>query len=113
MPTIAHKQLGQSRPPTAATPVSLYSPATGVETRVAVLVICNTTGTLAKFRVFHDDNGTTYDQSTALYYDEEVAANTTVRKSPGIDMDDASGNLAVESDTNNALTFTAYGTEVS
>ncbi len=111
MPSTISKQLGQARPSGSATPESIYSPAAGVETRVSSIVICNTTGSEAKFRVFHDEPGTDYDQDTALHYDEALAGNATVRKNLGIDMTDSGGNLAVESDTGNALTFTVYGTE--
>lgn len=112
MGSATNKQLGQARP-ADLNAASIYSPAVGVETRVTTLVICNTTGSAATYRVFHDDNGVTYDESTALYFDETVAANTTIVKSLRVDMADAAGNLAIRTDTANALTFTAYGIETT
>lgn len=104
------KQLGQQRPPTADTPVSIYSPATNIEATGLVLTICNQSAAASTYRIFQDDNGTTYDQTTALYWDVAIAADTTVRVNVG-PMNDSSGNLAVSAGDNNALTFTLHGSE--
>lgn len=112
MPSVVNKLLGQVAP-ADTNPASLYSPASGVEARVNIVVVCNTTGSAATFRIFHDDTGSAWGTGKALCYDESVAANTTVKKALGIAMNDASGYLGVRSDTAGALTFTAYGTELS
>jgi len=104
------KQLGQLRPANT-TATSIYSPASGVNTDVKTLVVCNQTAASADYRVFHDDNGTTYDETTALFYDVTLSANATDILPLHIGMDDDSGNIAVRTDTNNALTFTLYGGE--
>jgi hypothetical protein len=103
-------QLGQLRPANT-TAASVYSPAASIETRVTAITVCNTSGAAATFRIFHDDNGTTYDQTTALYYDVPIAADDTVTLEVFILMNDATGNLAVRTSVNDALTFTAYGFE--
>jgi len=112
---MASKQLGQVRAITAGTPVSIYSPASGVQASGLRLTICNQTATACFYRVFQDDNGTTYDETTALYYgasgsEHDLAANTTVRLNIG-PMNNSSGNLAVDVETTNALTFTLHGNE--
>ena len=108
------KMLGQARPANT-TAVSIYSPTEGVTANVFHIVICNTTGTAATFRIFHDDAGTTYDQTTALYYDKNVNGAETLRIYPlgetGFAMNNPDGNLAVRTGTASALTFTVYGTE--
>ncbi len=110
---ITSKQLGQLRPANT-TAASLYSPGAGVVARIMDLIICETAGATAKFRIFVDDDGSTYDESTALYWDFVIAADSTIHlKDLGIFMNDATGNLAVRTDTNNALTFTAFGIEIS
>lgn len=110
------KQLGQARPGDTD-PVSIYSPADGARAEILQIVVCNTTGSAATFRIFHDDDGSTYNQTTALYYDKTVAANDTLRiwpnKSPGFAMANPDGNLAVRSGTSDALTFTVYGNELT
>ncbi len=109
---IQEKQLGQLRPANT-TAASLYSPGVGVTAIIKSIVICNTTGTSAKFRIFLDDDGTTYDETTALFYDVTIAANTTVQVDTFYAMNDSSGNLAVRTDTNDALTFTCFGAEIT
>jgi len=110
--TFTRKQLGQLRPPNT-TATSIYSPPASTTTIITSLVICNTTGSSVKARVFIDDDGTTYDQSTALIYDPDIAANTTVEFSIYWTMNDDNGNLAVRTETNDALTFTVFGVEIT
>lgn len=104
----AFKQLGQLRPGDTD-PASLVSPAENSTVTVRQIFVANTTGSAATFRIFVDDDGSTYDQGTALYYDVGIAANATERIDCFIHMDNADGNLGVRSNTANALTFTAFG----
>ena len=106
------KQLGQLRPANT-TAATLYSPGASIETIIANVVIWNTSGAAAKYRLFIDDNGTTYDETTALAWDIVIPADTTDIFEVKITMNDSTGNLAVRTDTNNALTFTANGEEFS
>ena len=110
------QQLGQSRP-TNTTAVSIYSPSPGERAEILQIVVCNSTATAATFRIFHDDDGTTYDETTALYWNRNVNANDTLRIwpqwRPGFAMRNPDGNLAVRSGTASALTFTVYGIVVS
>jgi len=105
------EQLGQLRPANT-TAASLYSPSSG-ETLIKSIVACNVGTVAAKFRVFHDDNGTTYDETSALYWDVEVPAGHSANIEVNIMMNDATGNLAVRTDTNSAFNFTCYGSEVT
>jgi hypothetical protein len=82
-----------------------------MRTEVTRITVCNTTGSTAKYSVYHDDDGSTFDQSTALYYAVSLAANTTVELmtyGPGLYVA-KSGQIAVQTDTGSALTFTLYG----
>lgn len=109
-----YKQLGQSRP-SSTTAVSLYSPATSTTAIIKTIVICNTSGASAKYRLFHDDDGTTYDETTAFAWDDEIdpAIDSKVPVEINICANGSSGNLAVRTDTADALTFTAYGLEIT
>jgi hypothetical protein len=104
--------LGQLRPANT-TAASVYSPAASTEAQITAITVCNTSGAAATMRIFLDDNGTTYDQTTALYYDVPVAADDTVSIffERGIFMNDATGNLAVRTSVADALTFTVWGLE--
>lgn len=102
-------QIAQSRP-SNTNAVSAISPTDGQIIQVTSVFICNTTGSNATCRIFHDEDGTTYDQSTALFYDVTLAANTSLH----IDLADtwlrdSTGNLAVRVGTASAITFTFYG----
>lgn len=112
----SRKQLGQIRP-ADTTAASIYSPGADDETRVFSVVVCNTTGSPVRYRLFHDEDGTTYDQTTALHYDVALPANTTDvvtfgdGDNGGIWMNDSSGNIAGRTSVASAITFTAYGEE--
>jgi len=102
-------QIAQSRP-SNTTAVSAVSPTDGQIIQVTSVFLANTTSANATFRIFHDEDGTTYDESTALFYDVTLDANTSLH----IDLADiwlrnSSGNLAVRVGTASAITFTFYG----
>lgn len=109
---LQEKQLGQLRPANT-TAATLYSPGASTTTIIKSIVICNQTAATAKYRIFVDDDGTTYDQTTALFYDIAIGANSTDQIDTFYAMNDANGNLAVRTDTNSALTFTCFGTEIT
>lgn len=104
------KQLGQLRPANT-TAVSIYSPASGTDARLTQITICNTSSAAATFRLFHDDNGSTYDETSALYWNITIAANDTVTITLAAYMDDDTGSFAGRSSVGSALTFTLYGIE--
>jgi len=112
MSALQEAQLGQLRP-ADTNAASLYSPAASTTWIGKNLVICNTTGTAATARVFHDEDGTTYDETTALYWDLSVAANSTTSLQGFLSGSNASGNIGVRTGTANALTFTLYGAEIT
>jgi hypothetical protein len=105
------KQLGQSRPSTT-TAASIYNPPAG-DNVVHTIIICNTSNSAAKYRIFVDDDGTTYNESTALFWDISLDPDTSDVLEVKICMNNASGNLAVRTDTSNALTFTVFGEEIT
>lgn len=106
------KQLGQHRI-NSTTATSLYSPGASTTAVIKSVVICNQTSSADTFRLFVDDDGTTYDQTTSLYYDTDIAANTTIQIDTYWPMNDANGNLATQNATANAITFTAFGVEIT
>lgn len=104
-------QLAQARP-AGTSAVALYTAT--MRTEATLLVIANTTGTAAAYSVYHDDDGTTYDATTALAEAVSLAANATVyllaSPAPGCGLVVRSGGtLAIKTGTGSALTFTLYG----
>ncbi len=112
MSTLQEKQLGQLRPANT-TAASLYSPPAATTWIGKNLVVCNTTAGAITFRVFHDEDGTTYDTTTALYYDVSIAANTTLSLTGFLAGHTFGGNIGVRVSTGDTLTFTLYGATVS
>lgn len=75
--------------------------------------ICNTSGAAATFRLCHDVGGTTYDESNALWWDNNVNNQITDfwdTRGPGggwhLDVGDSFG---FRSSVASALTLTLYG----
>ncbi len=109
---IQEKQLGQLRPGDT-TAASLYSPGASTTGIVSSVVISNVGTVSANYRLFVDDNGTTYDETSSLAWDVSLPANTTDVWTEKITMNDATGNLAVRTDIASALNFTAFGIEIT
>lgn len=112
MSIIQEKQLGQLRPANT-TAASVYSPAAATTWVAKSLIVCNTSTASCAFRVFHDENGTTYDETTALFWDVPIAANETITVTALLAGYDATGNVGVRTSVANALTFTLYGAEIT
>jgi hypothetical protein len=112
--------LGQLRPANT-TAAALYTPRTGIIGVVTSIIVCNTSGASAAYRLFHDFDGTTYDQTTALVYDDVIdpafagvlALTRHILTFDGGITISPGGNLACRTSVNSAFTFTAYGYELS
>lgn len=102
------RQLGQLRPSDTSAASILNN---ALPWEVDLIVICNVSSDTAGASIYHDADGSTYDESTAIFFNASVPANTVVHYEPEepIANVDANGNLAVKSGTASALTFTVYG----
>jgi hypothetical protein len=103
-------QLAQSRP-AGTTIAAVYTAARPTE--ITQIVVCNTTASPATFQLCHDDNGTTYDETTALYWNVSVpaASTTTITANTlgeGISID-GGGSVAFRTSVVSALTISIYG----
>lgn len=99
---------------TAAAGFTAPTGVTGVRFSITRINICNTSGAAATYRLFHDDDGTTFDETTALAWDEPIPANgvriwEAQSPSSGISLK-SGGSLGVRTSVNSALTFSIYGT---
>lgn len=106
----AGSQLAQNRP-SGTTAVSAFTAT--LRTEITAIWIVNTTSAAAKYSLFHDDDGSTFDQTTALAYAAVIPGNSTVmitadQLGGGISVS-PDGQLGIQTDTANALTFTVYG----
>jgi hypothetical protein len=103
-------QIAQNRP-SGTTATSVYT-ATMI-TEVTRIIICNTTSSAADFSLYHDDDGSTFDETSALHFAQTVPPYSTVTIEAGNMgaglMVTGSGQIGVQTSTSNALTFTLYG----
>jgi len=104
------KQLGQARE-NSTSAVSVYSPPASTETVIKSILIANTSGADAIIRMFVDDDGTTYDESTTIAWDVNIPADTVWDREVTICMNNSAGNFAYRSSVANALTITLFGLE--
>lgn len=109
---LQEKQLGQLRPANTSA-ASVYSPGAGVTAIVKTITICNTTNAPAELSIFLDDDGTDYDEDTALFFENQLAAKSTMIIEGFWAMNNSAGNLGVQTSVANALTFTVCGAEVT
>lgn len=84
-----------------------------LRTEIKRIVVCKTNSDSGAYSIYHDDDGTTYNASTALYLNKTLAGSTTdlidahdegagISLSPG-------GSLGVQSASASAMTFSIYG----
>ena len=109
---LQEKQLGQLRPANT-TAASIYSPGAGVTAIIRNITVTNLTGLAVEFSIFHDDDGTTYDETTALFFTVRIEKNQTIQLTAYAAMSNSAGNLAVKTETASALNFTVYGAEAT
>jgi len=106
------KQLGQARE-NSTNAVSVYSPGASTTTIIKTIFICNTSGAAATYRLFVDDDGTTYDETTAIAWDQSLPADSSIELNTFISMNDSNGNFAYRSSVANAITITLFGAEIT
>lgn len=112
--TLQEDQLGQLRP-ADTTAASIFSPDANITQIGKFIVVCNLTASIVKYRIFHDVDGSTFDETTALHFDVPIAPNATQIiefPGPGLAGDDPAGNVGVRTSVGNALNFTLYGAEI-
>ena len=93
--------------------MSIFSPSKRDRYTIKSILIANTTASSVDFRLFHDEDGTTYDETTAIFFDIPLSGNCTFLYESEIFMNDPAGNLGARTATGSALTFTVYGNDGS
>lgn len=106
------KQLGQLRP-ADTNAASIYNTRADIRTTVENIIVCNNSISPAKFSIFVDSDGTTFDESTAIYFGVTLGANSSVVLVLDLNLDKLTSNLGVQSDTADALNFTVNGVEIT
>ena len=110
MPT-NYKVLGQSAPATTSD-ADLYTVGAGKEAVISTLTVTNDSGTAATGRIYVRVGGAAAALTNALVYDMSFAANSVTGFTFGITLS-ATDIITVQTGTANALTFMAFGSEIS
>lgn len=110
MPT-TYKVLGQNAP-SGTTNADLYTVGSGKSAVVSTLSITNVTASSSTARVFVRVAGTAASVANAIVYDAAVAANSTLAMTLGLTLA-ATDVVTVQTSVANALTFQAFGSEIS
>jgi hypothetical protein len=71
------KMLGQLRP-ADTTAAAIYTKAQDSKVWLDKMYVCNTTGSTATFKLCIDEDGSTYDETTALYWNVDVPTKKTL-----------------------------------
>jgi hypothetical protein len=106
-----YKVLGVSAPADTSN-ADLYTVGSGKSAVVSTLAISNVTAAAVAARVYVRVAGATAAVGNALVYDTSIAANSTTALSLGITLA-ATDVITVRSATGAALSFFAFGSEVS
>ena len=110
MPTV-YKVLGQAAPADTSN-ANLYTVPASTSAIVSTLVIANTTATAALAEVYVRIAGATAAASNAVLYDASIPANSTATFTLGMTLA-TTDVITIQTGTANALTFTAFGSEIS
>jgi len=108
---VTYKVLGQSAP-TGTTNVDLYTVPSSTSTVVSTLNVANLTATEATFSVYVRVAGATAAGANTLLKDVPLAANSLFSATQGITLG-AADVLTVSTATADALSFQAFGSEIS
>lgn len=111
MATTTYKILGQSAPANTSN-ADLITVGASKSQIISTLNVANTTGTAATTRVFARIAGAAAAASNALLYDVIIPANSAASFTLGITLA-ATDVITIQTGTANALTFTAFGTELA
>jgi len=95
--------------PSGTSAVSMFSPLKGEQVILRKLYISNVGGNKAKYSVFITDDSSTYDETTAIFFEIEIEKETTVVILLDIPLRDSDGDIGVQTDTGDELNFTLTG----
>lgn len=110
MPT-TYKVLGQVAP-TNTSDANLYTVPASTQTVVSTISVTNDTTASATFRIYVRVAGAAASATNTLFFDTPLAGNTSAFFTVGLTLG-AGDILTVRSGTANALTFQAFGSEVT
>lgn len=119
--TTQDRHLGQSKP-SGSTPSSIFSPSTldlsaaestrGVtprETAITHIICCNVADRPVEYSLYFDNDGTTYDDTTAIGKNVDIKKGESHFITTRLIMQQNAGNLAGFSNPSDSVNFTITG----
>lgn len=106
-----YKILGQDNPGTTSNS-DMYTVPSSTSAIVSTITVSNVTATDATFRIFIQSNGAGASTANALAYDAIISANSFTAFTLGLTLS-AGDVITVRSGTNSAVTFQAFGSELT
>jgi hypothetical protein len=104
--TLEFSQLYQLRE-NSTNAVELFGLGISMKQAQVFLKVANVADQSALVRIFHDSNGSTWNESTALFWDLKILPGQ-VLEANNIFLKDNTGTIAYRSSVANALTATVY-----
>lgn len=98
--------------PSDITATTAFTVSDGYTNIITTIHVCNTSLNDLMFSIYLDDDGTTYDKTTALYYDVPISAKETVQIQTHVGMNTVGGSIGVKGSAGASLTFTINGVEI-
>ena len=96
---------------TSTSAVLLYQPARGIVAEIQTIVASNSSASTQLYHLFHDDDGSSWDEATNIAWEVSKATNTVDVISLTLWMADPNGTLGCQHNGASAFTFTVYGIE--
>jgi hypothetical protein len=110
MPT-AYKVLGQVAPANTSD-ATLYTVPASTQSVISTISVTNDTATSATFRIYIRKAGAAAAAVNTLYFDTPLAGNSTLMITSGLTLA-TTDVITVRSGTADAITFQAFGSEIS
>lgn len=107
----AYKILGQNKPANTNN-ATLYTVPASTESIVSTITVCNVDGQETSFRIFVAESGNSPAVENAIAYDATLAANSFTAFTLGLTLS-AGDTISVRSSVGDAITFQAFGTELT
>lgn len=107
-----YKILGQTAASTASTSYDLYTVASSTQAVISSIVVANRTSSAATYRISAASAGAALADNQYLAYDVTVGGSDSTVLTLGITLN-AADKIRVYASSNNGLTFTAFGSEIS
>lgn len=104
--TISYTQYDQIRE-NSTNATAIFALTASMRQAQIYLKVANVTNQSALVRIYHDDDGTTYDESTAIVWDLKITPGEFLEVDH-LFVNNSSGRVAYRSSVANALTVTVY-----